>query len=62
MRLPDDANVEVELTTGVGNIDLGDFDIDGETSRTEVDGRIGSGEEATIEAHAGAGNVTLIRR
>jgi DUF4097 and DUF4098 domain-containing protein YvlB len=60
LRLPADANVEVRLRTGVGNINLGDFDVEGETSRTEVEGMIGTGGEATIEARTGAGNITLV--
>jgi DUF4097 and DUF4098 domain-containing protein YvlB len=61
LHLPEDTNVEVELTSGIGNIDLGGFDVEGETSRTEVDGVIGTGDEGTIEAHTGAGNITLAR-
>jgi hypothetical protein len=62
LRLPADMNADVRLTTGVGNIELGGFDVEGEISRTEVDGVLGTGEEATIEARTGAGNVVLIRR
>jgi len=62
LRLPEDVNAEVRLTTGIGNVDLGGFDVEGEVGRTEVDGVIGMGEEATIEARTGAGNVVLIRR
>ncbi len=62
LSLPEDLNAEVGLTSGMGNVDVRGFDVEGQTSRTEVDGRIGSGEEATIEAHTGAGNVTLTRR
>jgi hypothetical protein len=62
LRLPGDVNAEVRLTTGIGNVDLGGFDVGGEIGRTEVDGVIGTGEEATIEAHTGAGNVVLVRR
>jgi hypothetical protein len=62
LRLPSDVNANVELTTGVGNIDLGGFDVDGQVSRTEVDGVIGTGEDATIDAHAGAGSITLVQR
>jgi hypothetical protein len=62
LRLPGDVNAEVRLTTGIGNVDLGGFDVDGEIGRTEVGGVIGTGEDATIEAHTGAGNVTLVRR
>lgn len=59
LRLPGDLNARVELHTGVGRIDLGGFDVDGETSVTDVDGVIGTGEEATIEAQTGAGSIRL---
>jgi DUF4097 and DUF4098 domain-containing protein YvlB len=62
LRLPEDANVEVDLSTGVGNINLGSFDIEGDTSGTDVQGVIGTGEEATIEAHTGVGSITLVSR
>jgi hypothetical protein len=54
--------VEIELNSGVGNVNLGGFDVEGDTSRTEVDGVIGTGEQATIDAQTGVGNITLIRR
>lgn len=62
LRLPADLNARVELNTGVGRIDLGSFDADGRTSATEVDGVIGTGEDATIEAQTGAGSIRLIER
>lgn len=62
LRLPADADVEVTLTTGIGAINLGGFDVEGEISRMEVDGVIGTGEDASIEAHTGAGSITLVRR
>lgn len=62
LRLDEDLDVEIDLSTGVGNISLGGFDIQGDTSGTEVQGVIGTGDEATIEAHTGVGSVNLIRR
>jgi DUF4097 and DUF4098 domain-containing protein YvlB len=62
LQLPAAISAEVDLQTGIGNIDLGGFDVQGETSRTEVRGTIGTGEQATIEAHTGAGNIDLVRR
>lgn len=59
--LPGDVDAEVELSTGIGNIDLGGFDVAGDVSRTEVEGRIGTGEDATIRAETGAGNINLER-
>lgn len=61
LRLPAALDAEVELHAGIGNIELGGFDVTGEVSDTEVDGVIGSGEDATIEARTGAGNVELIQ-
>jgi len=60
--LPGDVDAEVELDTGIGNIDLGGFDVAGDVSRTEVEGRIGTGEDATIRAETGAGNINLERQ
>lgn len=62
LRLPAELDAQVELHTGIGTIDLGGFDVDGEITNTEVDGVIGSGEDASIEARSGAGNVELDRR
>jgi DUF4097 and DUF4098 domain-containing protein YvlB len=59
IRLPGDVNAEVELTVGIGNINLEGFDVDGEVSNQEVDGTIGTGEGATIDAHTGAGTIRL---
>jgi DUF4097 and DUF4098 domain-containing protein YvlB len=60
LRLPADADVEVELDSGIGNVSIGDFDVEGDVSGSEVDGTIGTGEDATIDAHTGAGNITLV--
>jgi DUF4097 and DUF4098 domain-containing protein YvlB len=62
LRLPAGAEVEVDLRTGVGNIDLGAFEVDGDVARTRVTGVIGTGEDATIEADTSAGNIDLVRR
>lgn len=62
LRLPAALEAEVELHTGIGNIELDGFDVAGEVSNTEVDGVIGSGEDATIEARTGAGNVDLVQQ
>ncbi len=62
LRLPTDVDVTVELETGIGTIDLGGFDVEGDVKRTAVDGVIGTGEGATIEASTGAGTITLVPR
>jgi len=38
------------------------FAVDGEVTRGEVQGVIGSGAEGTIYAHTGAGNIDVVRR
>jgi hypothetical protein len=62
LRLPSGANAQLELTTGIGTISLGGFDVDGQVSSQEVDGTIGTGEGATIDAHTGAGTIRLERQ
>lgn len=62
LRLPQDAEVELDLNTSVGNIELGGFDVEGDIARTRVTGAIGTGEQATIQADTGAGNVVLVAR
>jgi phage baseplate assembly protein gpV len=60
LRLPSDLNVEVDLGTGVGDIDLA-FAVDGRVTRREVEGVIGSGDQGSIYAHTGTGSIHLER-
>jgi len=62
LHLPADVDVEVRLDTGIGNISLDGFDVEGDVSATEVDGVIGTSEQTTIKAKTGAGNISLVRR
>lgn len=62
LRLPAGINAAIDLQTGIGRIDLGGFAVEGDTSGTDVQGTIGTGEGATIRADTGAGNIELIRR
>ncbi len=62
LGLPADANVEIDLQTGIGNISLGGFDVRGDTSGPDVSGTIGTGAQASIEAQSGVGNISLTRR
>lgn len=62
LRLPADLDAEVDLHTGIGSINLGGFDVDGQISSTDVDGVIGTGENVTLEAHTGAGSISLVAR
>jgi hypothetical protein len=59
--LPADLNVEVDLDTGIGSIDV-EYPVEGRVSRREVRGVIGTGDEGRIEAHTGTGSIDLIRR
>lgn len=58
ITLPSDASVELDLTTGIGDIDVA-FEVQGQVSRREVKGMIGSGEQATIRAHTGTGSIDV---
>jgi len=60
LRLPDGLNASVDLHTGSGSIDLA-YDVDGQVSREDVQGIIGSWDEAAIYAHTGSGAVQLNR-
>lgn len=62
LRLPADANVEVELDTGVGSVDVTGFYVDGHVSTTRVDGVIGDGSQGRVEAQTGAGGIELRQR
>ena len=61
LSLPSDPNVQVDLQTGTGNIDVG-FAVDGTATRQKVRGAIGSGALGTVYAQTGAGNIDLVRR
>jgi hypothetical protein len=61
LSLPADPDVQVDLDTGTGNIDV-DFDVIGQVTGREVRGTIGSGAQAMIYAHTGAGNIDVVRR
>ncbi|HSJ59239.1 MAG TPA: hypothetical protein VLC95_18785 [Anaerolineae bacterium] len=56
--LPPDANVDLDLSTGVGSVDVDDFEVIGDTSPRDVNGTIGAGGP-TIEAHTGAGSIDV---
>jgi len=59
--LPADASVNVDLSTGVGDISV-DFDVAGQVSRQRVQGTIGAGGQGSIYAHTGVGSIDLRRR
>jgi hypothetical protein len=61
LALPADPNVQVDLNTGTGNIDV-DFAVDGQVTRRQVRGAIGGGAQGTVYAQTGVGNIDLVRR
>ena len=56
--LPADVSVYVELTTGVGTINL-DFTVEGQVTQRTVFGDIGQGYKGEILAHTGVGDISL---
>lgn len=61
--LPADLNTSVDLKTGGGSIDV-EFDVHNQSTRGEVkeiEGIIGSGDQAKITALLGGGNIYLVR-
>ena len=58
LRLPARPDLRVELSTGLGTVDV-DYDVDGTTSPREVRGVIGDGGDASIYAHTGIGNLSV---
>jgi hypothetical protein len=60
--LPRDFAGSVALDTGIGIVDVGSFDVVGRVSLWSAQGTIGNGGDATIQAHTGAGNVSLVLR
>jgi hypothetical protein len=61
LTLPAGLNIQVDLETGIGDIDV-DFAVDGQITRREVQGVIGSGAQGSIYAHTGAGSIDVVRR
>jgi hypothetical protein len=58
LRLPSELDARVDLDTGSGRIAI-DFPVQGQVGTREVQGIIGSGEEASIFAHTGTGNINV---
>ena len=59
LRLPEDIDVEVHLSVGVGSISVG-FPVDGTVGAHAVDGMIGSGTAGRIVAESAVGRITLV--
>jgi DUF4097 and DUF4098 domain-containing protein YvlB len=61
LGLPADLNMEVDLRTGVGDINVG-FYVDGRVKSREVKGVIGDGSGGSIYAQTGVGVISLRQR
>jgi hypothetical protein len=61
LRLPADLNAEVDLSTGIGSVNV-DYRVDGQVSTSQVRGVIGDGSQGSIYAHTGAGSIEVYRR
>jgi hypothetical protein len=57
--LPSGANVDLDLSTAIGDVDVAAFDVVGDVSLRDVQGIIGSGGP-TIKAHTGTGSIRVI--
>ncbi len=62
LRLPADLNAEVDLDTGIGEVDITGFQVAGQVTRGRAVGTIGRGGDLSIYAHTGAGRVELRSR
>jgi DUF4097 and DUF4098 domain-containing protein YvlB len=62
LTLPADLSATVDMGTGVGDIQLGGFAVQGQVSKRNVQGTIGSGNQAQIYAHTGTGSIDLNRQ
>lgn len=61
LLLPPDLGAELDLETGIGDIDI-EFVVDGQVTGRKVSGTIGVGQQARIYAHTGTGSIRLGRR
>ena len=58
LRLPAGLNAQVDLSTGMGEVSV-DRPVDGDISRNEVRGSVGTGQGASIYAETGNGDVSV---
>ena len=59
IALPSGANVDIDLTTALGDVDVDAFDVVGRVSPRDVQGIIGSGGPS-IKAHTGTGSIRVV--
>ena len=60
LELPDDLNMRIDLSTGLGSVDVG-YPVIGQTSQRSAKGTIGTGSEGSIYAFTGLGSIDLQR-
>lgn len=58
LRLPASLDAQVDLHTGSGSVQV-DYPVDGQITRTDVKGVIGSGGRTTLYVHTGSGSIGL---
>jgi DUF4097 and DUF4098 domain-containing protein YvlB len=61
LRLPEDPDVRLDLSTGLGAVSV-DFGVDGRVSVRSVEGTIGDGSQGTIYARTGVGAISVRHR
>lgn len=60
LYLPAELDARVDLQTSSGGVDV-QFPVEGESTRRQVQGVIGSGEEASIRVRTGSGNIDVFQ-
>ena len=60
LTLPADLNMEVDVSTGAGKVDVA-HDVDGRVTKQSARGTVGDGSQGTVYAHIGAGDISLTR-
>jgi hypothetical protein len=58
IALPREANLQIDLNTGLGRIDT-QIDVDGQVSPTKVSGLIGTGADGALTANTGVGAISI---
>ena len=61
LRLPQELDAKVDLSTGMGGIDVR-YDVARTVSPRKVRGVVGDGSQGSIYAHTGAGSIEVTRR
>jgi hypothetical protein len=59
IRLPAGADADLDLSTGIGSVNVAGFDVDGTVSAREVEGTIGLGG-ISVRAETGTGSIDLV--